>query len=926
MALSAPWSLAGGGVSGRVADSTESVYFEGAEIEIVELRRQTTSKKDGSFEFTDVPAGEYSIKVDYLGAKTLTATVTVKHDQRAVIDFEIGGEEALIDNIIVYGQAAGTLSALNRQRSADGLVNVLDADAIGQFPDANVSEALQRVPGVFIERDQGEGRFVGIRGLEPDLNSAQINGLSIAAPERDRRSVALDVIPSELIERLEVTKTITPDKDGDAIGGIIDVKSISAFDRNGTAYKVATTSESSSLRGENSPKFSGLWTTLTPTPNGELGIAVSGSWQNREFGSENVETDGGWDFDIEDSGFAGAEEIEQRDYTITRERLGLAINVEHKSNQGNEFYLKTLFSDFADQEYRQRTELKLSDGNLEAIDGNSATWSEIEMDRELKDRYETQRILSALMGGETDVDLWTFKYSLGISQSTEDEPGRLDIQFSENDEISSAGYRSLGEIPEIFYSADGREPSNFELDEIVKEDNFTEDSERVLKVDVLRNLDFGSVPGRIQFGTAMRQRTKTDDVNVTVFDGGFPGDPTLVNFASGIDMDYGLGDFGPAIAVSRLSGWVWDNIDAFDIDNDETTLSSARDYEVDEDILASYAMHRIDNPPFRLVYGLRYERTDSELRGFRSIEDNGDPVVTPVTYSNSYGHVLPSAVLRYKNSDQAIIRAGFSRTISRASFGHLNPSPEKIEIDDEDLEIEAGNPNLQPYVSTNFDVSYEFYPSSQIGVLTAGFFYKNISDFIFPADVSSTADVTEWTGGLDLSEVEDIEAIQPLNGDSASLWGIETGVTRRLAGIGAWGERFIMTLNGTLTRSEADLGLGPDADRPTTSALPRQADVVGNVILGYEHDRLSARLAAAYKGSRILEIDVGDERGDLLQEPTLQVDFTVRYDVTDAVQVLFNAKNLSESKFYAYHGETDFNGQYEEYGRSISIGVSFRSL
>ncbi|MCE2437182.1 MAG: carboxypeptidase regulatory-like domain-containing protein [Pseudomonadales bacterium] len=97
VALSAPLSLAGGGVSGRVADSTESVYFEGAEIEIVELRRQTTSKKDGSFEFTDVPAGEYSIKVDYLGAKTLTATVTVKHDQRAVIDFEIGGEEALIE-------------------------------------------------------------------------------------------------------------------------------------------------------------------------------------------------------------------------------------------------------------------------------------------------------------------------------------------------------------------------------------------------------------------------------------------------------------------------------------------------------------------------------------------------------------------------------------------------------------------------------------------------------------------------------------------------------------------------------------------------------------------------------------------------------------------------------------------------------------
>lgn len=931
--LCASTVFAAGSISGRVTDSSGSVYFEGAEIEITETGNnasdqawQTESGKDGSFEFVDLPPGNYEIQVDYLGTDRVTQSIIVKDGEETALTVIIGNESELIDNIIVYGQAAGTLSALNRQRAADEMVNVLDADSIGHFPDANVSEALQRVPGVFIERDQGEGRFVGIRGIEPDLNSSKINGIQIAAPERDRRSVALDVIPSDLIERLEVTKTTTPDKDGNAIGGSIDVKSISAFDRSGTAYKVSNSYEFNALEGEFSPKISGLWTTLRPTASGELGIAISTSWQDRRFGSENVETDGGWDFDIEDSGYPGAEEIEQRDYVISRKRLGLAVNIEHKSHQGNDLYLKTLFSDFSDQEYRQRTELKLSDGDLDEISDSSATWTEIEMDRELKDRFETQSILSVLAGGETEVHNWTYQYSIGVSRSSEDEPGRLDIQFSEDNEIASAGYRTVGETPDIFFSPDGADPANFELDEITKEDNLTEDAENVLKLDMARDLDLEQWPGKVQFGIAIRQREKKDDVNVTIFDGGFPADPTLAEFVSGSNIDYGLGSIGPKVDVVRLSSWVRSNLELFDVDSDETMLSSARDYVISEDILAGYLLHRINRSPYRLVYGLRYEQTDSTSNGFQSIEDNGDPVVMPVSYSKSYGHLLPSAVFRYKRSKELILRAGFSRTISRPSFGHSTPSPGKIEIDDEDLEIEAGNVNLEPYVSTNLDFSFEFYPAESLSFMSIGLFYKNIADFIFPADVSEVADVSQWTGSLDLSEVTDIEAIQPLNGESASLWGIEASLTRRLSILGQWGENFIVTVNGTLTRSQADLGLGSGAGRASETELPRQASIVGNAILGYESGPIHFRVAAAYKGSRILEIDLGDERGDLIQDPTLQLDVTVQYDIQPSLQLAFNAKNLTESRFYAYHGNTRYNGQYEEYGRSFVIGFTYRNL
>ena len=168
----------------------------------------------------------------YLGAEEVSGKTKVIDDQLVIKDFRLGDPVRMMDNIIVVGQAAGINRAINQMRSADNLVSVITSDSIGQLPDENVSEALQRVSGVFIERDQGEGRYVGVRGIDSNLNLSTINGISIAAPESDRRSVALDILPSELVETLTVSKTLTPDMDAEAIGGSIDIKSLTAFDRD----------------------------------------------------------------------------------------------------------------------------------------------------------------------------------------------------------------------------------------------------------------------------------------------------------------------------------------------------------------------------------------------------------------------------------------------------------------------------------------------------------------------------------------------------------------------------------------------------------------------------------------------------------------------------------------------------------------------
>ena len=140
------------------------------------------------------------------------------------------------EHVEVVGQAASIDQALKEQRSSDSIKSVVHADGVAQLPDENVAEAVQRLPGVSVERDQGEGRFVSVRGLGPDLNSVTINGTLVPSPESERRAVALDVLPSELVQSLSVIKTLTPDMDANSLGGTVDVKSLSAFDHKGLFY------------------------------------------------------------------------------------------------------------------------------------------------------------------------------------------------------------------------------------------------------------------------------------------------------------------------------------------------------------------------------------------------------------------------------------------------------------------------------------------------------------------------------------------------------------------------------------------------------------------------------------------------------------------------------------------------------------------
>lgn len=914
--------LGEGQVSGDVTSKDTGRSLAGAIVSIDELSLQTTADSDGEFRFDNVSSGTYELTVKYLGFETYSEEISIEDDETTSLSVELTDT---IESMVVYGQASSTAAALSQQRAADIVSSVLSSDDFGQLPDANLSEALQRMPGVFLERDQGEGRFVGIRGIDPSLNATSINGVTLTSPESDTRAVALDVIPSELLETLIVKKSFTPDMEPEGVGGSIEVKSFSAFDRKGRSFRFKSELNHNQLEGTSSPKLSARFSNRMSVLNGRdnFGIAASMSWYDRDFGSENVETDGGWFADLEtEEGieFKGAEEIEQRNYEINRSRVGAALNLDYRPSHESEYFLRLLFSKFGDQEYRNRTEYKFDKGDAITGTDSSAYWEDANLERSMKDRYETQQILSLVAGGERKVLDWDVEFNLGLSQSGEDEPGRIDTTFKlKNVDL---GYNAIGDVPELFAGPEANNPDEFELDEIVTEDNTTSDDQFSLQTDWKRSFNFENSKATFQFGGKLRRREKENDLEIAIYSG-FPGDPTMTEFVEG-GLSYDLGDFGPALDAGKIAEYIDNNKNRFERDDEDTNISSSvGDYVMQEDVNAMYVMSKYSREQWRVVYGVRMEWTSFTASGqsviFDAVVGDGDPVFNGVDGEVEYSNLLPSVNARYEFSDALILRGAYYQTIARPSFGDLSPGGE-IEFDEDDGETEfkaeLGNPSLDPLLASNFDVSLEYYDVG-IGLLAGGFFHKQISDFFVYADIAAITDLSQFVGS---ATVDSAELISPINGDSATITGIELTWTKKFNQLPAPWNGLLLASNLTLSDSEATLAL-----RDSAIPMPKQSDTVFNLSLGYETNRLSVRFAVTSKSEALVALeDFEDSEFDVYQSGHTQFDFSIKYHPAERWQIYFDGNNLTDEPLYRYFKGTDYNAQYEEYGTTYAFGWQYR--
>lgn len=835
-------------------------------------------------------------KAQWVGFTVSALAIAIASERLSAADAAATGAT---EHVEVIGQAASIDQALKEQRNSDNIESVVHADGVAQLPDANVAEAVQRLPGISVERDQGEGRFVSVRGLGPDLNSVTINGTLVPSPESARRAVALDVLPSELVQSLSVIKTLTPDMDANSLGGTVDVQSLSAFDHKGLFYTGTSEAGYNQNTHQTSPKFSGAISDRFSLGDGidNFGVAAALSWNKRDFGSDNVETGGAWDF----NDGARLNSFEQRVYDISRERTGGGLNFDYKPDDETQLYLRTLYSRFKDSETRNSTSLEFDKPQAAGELGKAKA------KRKLKQREETQEIQSYVFGGERMLGLWTLSGQAGYSTSSEDSPGHIaGATFKGNSSFPNSGFYDT-EKPRPIIGAGFYDPSNFTLDKVDWEEQDTRDTEKNLRLDLARDYDVEGYASQVKFGGKVSRRNKDNDLNAWVYkdfdDAGFnDAQLNMTSFDKG-NVHYQLGQFGPGISGGAIKDLIGGLNPGDYYDEQE---SRANDFKMREDINAAYVMNTVDIDDWRFIAGMRYEGTEFEAKG-TGVRDGAFEAQDT---QRDYHHWLPGLHARYQLDKNTQLRAAWTNAVVRPTFGQLAPG---FVIDDD--EASFGNPNLKPLESSNFDLGIEHY-MGQAGTVSAFLFYKDIKNFVYNNDLAGSGEWVDFT-----------EAHTYANGDSAKLYGLELAYSQKFDWLPAPWNGLLLGANTTFSRSSASIEGFDQAtgrNRKRDIDLPNQSDTVGNLMLGWEDDTLSLRLSANYKSQYLYELaGISDKAHDLHVDAQTFVDFSARYSLTKNLQVSFEAQNLTDQPYFVYSGHRRYNNQYEEYGPTYSLGLTF---
>jgi len=890
---------ANGRVAGQVQDSVNDINLMGVLVSADNGQTKTVTDRAGNYSI-NLATGEHSLTFSYLGYSNVTRQVTVAEGSTSSLDVDFGSEGMQMDEMVVSGQAVGQARALNQQKNAPNLQNIVASDAIGRFPDQNAAEALNRIPGVSIERDMGEGRFVIVRGIDPHLNSASIDGITLASAEDGTRAVLLDVIPTNVAGSLIVTKALTADMPADSIGGHIEIVSPSAYDRN-----------ERTIRGSVGGNYSDISDELTETgeltfgdvfgANDQFGALFSVSYDKREFGSDDVEAD---PWELNDDNEWVTEELQYREYDLTRERLGFTTNLEYKPNDNNSYFLRGLYSEFTDHEYRRRSIIKdmmmlpdtSSTGLIVGEDyEDDATELYPTTELQLKNREETQMNWALSVGGENKVDTWTVDYKAAYSYAEQDTP--FDKQYLyETSDLNYTYSDADGDTPNITVnSGDMNDLSIYELDAIEDSEQLVEEEAWIFAANVKKELNT-SFQSYLKTGIHVTLRNKTNDLEMTVYEDAPAALATLEGLTTGgrhENTDLPLIDDD----VDDLFDSLKDDFGTIEYALED---SVAEDYETDENVYAGYIMGEADFGRFTLLPGVRIEYTDLECQGNAFDEDS--ETFTAQKKSNDYTNILPSLHSKVRFSDDLILYLAWTNTISRPQWDQMYYG----KFTDDDGNIEIGNPDLDPYEAMNWDATLTYYMPDSLGMASIGLFYKDIDNFIY----EQTADMGDY------------ELTTFRNGDEGEVYGIELAYQQKLSFLPGALDGFSIEGNLTLSDSEVDVLPSEEGGEGRTVDMMRHSDTVGSVALSYEKYGFFVRLSGTYR-SEYLD-DLGEEKfEDRYIDDHFQVDLSTAYTFMDKYTLYANFINLTDEPLDAYYDQSGRNSQYEEYGWSARFGLKF---
>lgn len=884
-----------------------------------------------------------------------------------------------VDEIVVTGRpiADSQARALQIQKESPSLVSVIAADAVGRLPDQNIAFAIGRLPGVAIERDQGQARYVSLRGAKNTWTTVSFDGMEIVSPEG--RSSRFDNIPSGLASQIIVSKAVTPDMSGDTIAGNVNIITPSAFDNAGQVINGKLALGYMGLGGGEEGEINLFY--ANRFLDDRLGVVIQGSKYQRNMVTDNFETDpwqqagGSRDRRPGYETRRWAREYENKLYRLTRANIGGTFKLEYELDDNNRVFASSIYTDYQDEELRNNYIFRLDNGAVTvtgacpsvpvpqttsgAFDicsgGNTPDKGVVygaQLTANFNSLESSEYSWTNTLGGEHDWNDWNVSWRLNYTQTEDGQnaPARSSFasptlltdrptvayDFTDDENHTVQLFRTVltGTGATAVRSAG---PRQFTIDAFPLVGTGTAISTTdagdptfayTAKLDIRRDLELFSSPFRVKFGGLYTARTKKHEEKLY---GATPAQLTAAGRPFNFDLfrnnkpfqgDIALGYAFNYFSKSALDNYAGELLRAGVLTRIDT---NGNYYRVQEEVLAGYAMGTLDQSWGNIVFGARIEHVKNSGEAFASFGGAQSLIRT----ESDQTLIFPSAHMNWNLNDEMKVRVGFTTGASRPDFDELRPN---LTANDATQTISGGNPDAKAERAMGVDAYFEWYMQPQ-GFFSAGVYYKDLKDVLFTQSDVFGRDVLN-SNGVDRSGYQ-LNTLR--NGGDGRIFGAEVSFQQSLepylesANVPDWIKGFGVQANVNINDSEVTIpavGVVPARKAPLTGT----SDLVYNVGVYYERYDLSVRLAYQFRTEwgqgvgdyQVLNgIVVPVTNGDVYWDDDEELDLSIRYQVSDTFEWFFDAVNLTDDAGRRYGDDAGHPIEHETFGRRYIMGVRF---
>lgn len=895
---------AAGSIAGKVSDPN-GLGLQGAVISIENPSLTASTDEQGRYYINGLKPGGYAVKISYFGLTEVDRTVVVSEGKTVVLDAQMVVLNQKQGVVVSASRVSAEAEAINVERASDNLVQVMPSQVITSLPNANLADALGRMPSVTLERDEGEGKYVQVRSTEPRLTNTTVDGVNLPSEEPGVRQIKFDAIPSSLVESVQVSKTLQANMEGDGIGGSVNLVTRTAGDR--------PTIEVTGLGGY-TPIANGRGNTTETATVGRrfgatkrLGAIVGGSYDWEGRGIDDIEPAP----DL-NNGQTSFDAMDIREYLYSRPRYGVAGSADFRIRDGSTVFARFLYSNFLNA--GNRYAYSLTDGQVPGFNTQL--------------RHPRIQVGSLILNGTHVFDRTWYSWEANVGRASYGdvpyETASFDSPLTSSDCHFDPGATKDKYLPQwtpACYSEAYSDPSGYTLDNL----------NRSLGTAAQLNLGaggsgavryhLGSRSAVLEYGGKFRNEHKYADTysetlvpNGTIAMTAFPNRLVYHHYYNG--GAYPLGYNSNAEDVMNYA-----NAHTADFTTSSTQGQDPSQFSLQERIAAGYVMNTIDFANgVRMIAGLRAENTNDAVHNL-AFGDSG--AATPNSFSGSYTTWLPSASLRFNAGPDSYVRLIYARGMSR-------PDPQDIAQPlswtisgngSNKFSVSFGNANLKAETGDDIDVLYDHY-FKQFGMISGGYFYKSLHDPI----VSSTFQLTNYLPpGAPEVDRGNYLATEPVNAGSAWLSGVEASYLQHYTSLPGVLSGLGLAANYSYIGSRTS-GIPGRSDNPR---LLRNSPNMFNISPTYDKGRISARLGVSYNQASIYgyQYQDGTQYGvkgpfsDIYFYSHMQVDAQGSVGLRHGLSVVVSGLNLNNEVFGFYQGSPQFMIQREYYQPTVSAGI-----